>query len=68
MLMILNPKALITTVADDIIFFFLFIYFDFFVCIFSEIMLEISCELSARQMIHMKCQFLFPLKNNKKIK
>ena len=28
--------------------------------------LDISCELSAKQMIHMKCQDLFSLKNNKK--
>ena len=29
-------------------------------------MLDILCESSARQMIHMKCQALFSLKNNKK--
>ena len=27
--------------------------------------LDISCESSAQQMIHMKCQVLFSLKNNK---
>ena len=27
-------------------------------------MLDISCESSARQTIHMKCQVLFSLKNN----
>ena len=37
---------------------------------FSEkIRLVISCESSAKQMIHMKCQVLFSLKNiNKQIK
>ena len=29
--------------------------------------LDISCELSAKQTIHMKCQDLFSLKNKKKI-
>ena len=30
--------------------------------------IDISCELSAWQMIHMKCQDLFSLKKKKKIK
>ena len=38
-----------------------------FLNIFSEKKLDISCELSAEQTIHMKCQALFSLKkkNNK---
>ena len=51
----LTLKAPNTTAAD--IFFF-----------FSEkTSLDISCELSAWQTIHMKCQDLFSLKNKKKI-
>ena len=33
---------------------------------FHEMRLDISCALSARQKIHMKCQSLFSLKNNSK--
>ena len=56
----LTPKAPITTAADDNI--FIFFYFLFY---FSEkTSLDISCESSAWQMIHMKCQDLFSLKNN----
>ena len=43
-------------VADNSIIILLFL---------EKIRLHISCELSARQTIHMKCQFLFSLKNNK---
>ena len=51
----LTVKASSKTAADDILFFFHY---------FSEkIRLDISCELSARQTVHMKCQALFPLKN-----
>ena len=32
----------------------------------EKIRLDISCESSARQMIHMKCPVLFSMKNNKK--
>ena len=32
----------------------------------KKIGLDISCESSAWQMIHMKCQYLFSLKNKKK--
>ena len=54
----LTLKVQITTVAD------IFIYFFFY---FSEkTSIDISCESSAWQMIHMKCQDLFSLKNNKK--
>ena len=53
----LTLKALITTAADDSCFFF---YFS------EETSLDISCESSAWQMIHMKCRDLFSLKNNKK--
>ena len=41
---------------------FLFFYF------FKEKSLDISCESSAKQMIHMKCQDLFSLKKKKKKK
>ena len=56
----LTHKAPVTNAADDN---FLFIFF------FSEkTSLDISCcELSAWQMIHMKCQDLISLKNKKKI-
>ena len=51
--------VLITTTAKNI----------FFMVLFREnkkIRLDISCEWSAKQKIHMKCQVLFSLKNNKK--
>ena len=52
----LTPKAPITTAADDNFFFF-----------FSEkTSLDISCEWSAWQTIHMKYQDLFSLKKKKK--
>ena len=35
----------------------------FFVYFSEKIKLDISCESSARQAIHMKCQILFSLKN-----
>ena len=58
-------KAPITTAADDIFFFYLFIYFF----LFSEkTSLDVSCESSAWQTIHMKCQDLFSLKKKKKKK
>ena len=41
----------------------------FFFCYFSEkTSLDISCESSAKQMIHMKCQDLFSRKNKNKKK
>ena len=43
--------------ADDI---FKYFYFS------EEIRLDISCEVSAKQSIYMKCQALFSLKNKKK--
>ena len=46
------------TAADDILIFL--IYF------IEKIRLGISCESSAKQMIHMKCQVLFSLKSKKK--
>ena len=49
-----NCEALIIITADKILIFFS-----------DKIRLEISCESSARQMIHMKCQVLFPPKINK---
>ena len=42
------------------ILFFYFFYFS------EKTSLEISCELSAKQMIHMKSEDLFSLKNRKK--
>ena len=54
---ILTLKVLLTTAADNILNLF---------CIFSEkIRLVITCESSAKQMIHMKWQVLFFQKNNK---
>ena len=49
--------------------FFIFIYLLFFLfCFFTEkIRFGFLCESSAQQMIYMKCQVLFSLKNNKKI-
>ena len=52
-------KGPFTTAADDNFFFFFF-YFT------EKTSLDISCESSAWQMIHMKCQDLFSLKNEKK--
>ena len=54
----LTLKVPITTAADDN--FFFFFYFS------EKTSLEISCESSAWQTIHMKCQDLFSLKNKKK--
>ena len=48
---------LITIAADNALKFFFF-YFS------EKLRLNISCESSARQMIHMKYQILFSLKNN----
>ena len=50
----LTLEASITHAADD--------SFDFFFCFFEKISLDISFELSAKQMILMKCQYLFSLK------
>ena len=53
---LLTLQMLITTAADNSLIFFFY---------FSEKKrLDISCESSAKQMIHMKCQVLFCLKNN----
>ena len=49
-------KAPITTAADDNLLFYFFS---------EKTSLDISCESSAKQMIHMKCQDLFSLKNKK---
>ena len=38
----------------------------FFFFFSEKTSLDISCELSAKQMIHMKCQDLFSLKTKKK--
>ena len=51
--LLLTVNVLITTAADDIF---------IFMRIFSvKIRIDISCELSAKQTIHMKCQSLFCL-------
>ena len=55
----LTLKVPITTAADDNFFFFFFFYFS------EKTSLEISCESSTWQMIHMKCQNLFSLKKKK---
>ena len=52
--MVLTLKAPITTKADD--------NFDFFQ---KKTSLDISCESSAKQTIHMKYQDLFSLRNKK---
>ena len=58
-----NLKALITTAADDNL--------VFFHCFSDKIMLDISCESSAKQRIHIKYQALFSSKdkseNNKSV-
>ena len=53
---ILTLKAPITTAVEN----------NFSFSFFRELNLEISCESSAKLMIHMKCQDLFSLKNNNK--
>ena len=59
----------ITIAADDIFFFFFFFIYLFIIFFFlEETSLDISCDSSAKQMIHMKCQDLFSLKNYNKIK
>ena len=52
-------KVSITTAADGI-------HTYFFHCFSEKIRLEISCESSARQRIHMKPQALFPTKDKSK--
>ena len=49
-------------VADDILG-FVFVFFVVVFFCFKEKSLDISCELSAKQMIHMKHQDLFSMKN-----
>ena len=49
----LTLKAPITSAADDNFFFIFFFYFS------EKTNLDISCELSAWQTNHMKCQDLF---------
>ena len=61
----LTLKAPITTAADDIHKYF-FIVFFFFLFL-EKIRLDILCESSARQRIHMKHQTLFFLKIKVKI-
>ena len=48
----------IATEANDILFIYFFLYFS------EKIRLGISCDLSVRQMTHMKCQVLFSLNND----
>ena len=56
---LLNPLSANNNCSRRQFFNFLFIYF-------TKTSLDISCESSAWQTIHMKCQDLFSLKNNKK--
>ena len=56
----LTLKVPITTAADNNFSFFFFFYFS------EKTSLEISCESSAWQTIHMKFQDLFSLKNKNK--
>ena len=51
-------KELITTTADNNL--------KHVFLISKKISLDISCELSVKQIIHLKCQDLFSVKNNKK--
>ena len=53
----------ITAAADDILIFFFVCVCAFFL---EKIRLDITCKLSAKQTIHMKCQVVFSLKTNKK--
>ena len=58
---VVKVKALSKIEADNIL--NLFYYFS------EKIRLGVSCKLSTRQLIHMKCQAVFSLKNKyKKIK
>ena len=56
-----------------VFFFFFFFFFSkidifFFFFFLEKIRFDISCESSARQTIHMKCQILFSQKNTEKNK
>ena len=55
----LTLKALNKIAADDILIFYFYLS--------KKIRLDVSCESSAWQRIHMKHQVLFSLKNNEKI-
>ena len=59
-----NFKAPITIAADDT-FKYIYIYIYIFFLIFYRKCLNITCDLSAKQTIHMKCQYLFSLKTRK---
>ena len=56
-----NPYKATQTCSTQysVFFFFFFFFFCFF---FEKIKLDILCELSARQAIHIKCQALFLVK------
>ena len=56
---IITVKALSKIAADDNVIVSIIIYQ-------TKIRLGIPCESSARQTIHMKCQFLFSPKNTRK--
>ena len=55
----MNLEVLITTAADDLL------ILSLSLCDSEKIRLAVSCESSAKQMIHMKCQVLFFLKYKK---
>ena len=59
---LLTLKVPITTAADDNFLYFFIIFFS------EKTSLDISCESSAWQTIHMKCQDLYSLKKKKKKK
>ena len=56
----INIKAPSKIAADDTFIFFTFIFF-------KEKRLDVSCESSAMQRIHIKYQVLVSLKNNEKV-
>ena len=57
---VVKVKVLIAIEANDILCF----YYFFFLYFSEKIRLGISCELSVRQMTHMKSQVLFSLNND----
>ena len=61
-MILLTFWAFLSKIAANNILFFFFFYF------LEKIRTDISCESSAQQMIHMKCQVLFSLKNKNEIK
>ena len=50
----LTLEVPVTTAADDILIFFIYLFI-----FFPKKIIEFSCELSAKQTIHMKFQLIF---------